>query len=443
MKTKNIVPLNDDNIFQNPILETGADPWMFQHQDQYYYCGSDNKSSIFVSSTGDPALIAEADRVLVWKAPKGKAYSHQTWAPELYFLDGRWYIYFAASNGRNSSHRLYVLEADLPFGPYRLKGQISPATDRWAIDGTIIDHDDGERYFVWSGWDGMTNVQQNLYISRMLNPWTLVSSKTLLTTRKIPKKRKAKPGSDSVPAHLLTVEVIAPEAGDYILEIAYRCTSPAMQQMEINGACHCGLHFVPTGPKNTQTHFEKIGLKEGINRLTFATGIGEVNLRGVKVKPQFADRMLLAFPEHSWERLGGPCYVVEGPAAIKRRGKLHIIYSASASWTDDYQLGRLTFMGGDILDWKNWKKHGPVFQKTDTVFGPGHASFISFRDQDWIVYHSAKFSGAAWKREVRMQPFSWSESNDPEFGRPVGGPVSKSLGTEHEYSSGLMGKVGA
>ncbi|RZA17395.1 MAG: hypothetical protein EOP10_22830 [Proteobacteria bacterium] len=419
MKNRDSLRLNDQNVFSNPILETGADPWMIQHQDQYYYCGSDNASSIFISSASDPTRIAECEPVLVWKAPEGEAYSHETWAPELFVLDGRWYIYFAASDGCNTTHRMFVLEADAPYGPYRLKGQISPATDTWAIDGTVIEHDDGERYFVWSGWDGTANIQQNLYIAKMLNPWTLVSTNKVLECKEV---------SDA--DFLLALDVRADETSDYVLEVSYETDSHSMQQLEINGERHIGLHFTATPHQNTQTHFEMIPLEKGLNRLTFKAGIGDVKVKGVTVKAQFADRMLLATPEHNWEKMGGPCYVTEGPAALKRNGKLHIIYSASASWTDDYQLGRLTFLGGNILDMKNWKKSGPVFQKTETMFGPGHASFIQFGEQDWIVYHTAKYSGGGWNREVRMQPFTWNENNEPEFGRPMAGPFAKSLEIE-------------
>jgi GH43 family beta-xylosidase len=420
MKHNDGLSRNDlKNVFSNPILETGADPWMIQHGDHYYYCGSDNASSIFISVARDPTRIGEAEPILVWKAPEGQPYSHQTWAPELFFLDDRWYIYFAASDGCNTTHRMFVLEAEQACGPYRFKGQISPPTDTWAIDGTVIEHDDGERYFVWSGWDGAANIQQNLYIAKMLNPWTLACSGERLTAQRVP---------DS--ASLLTFDVSAEQKGDYVLEIAYEASSHAMLQLEINDSHHISLHFAVTGPHNVQTHFEKIQLNAGSNQLRFKSGIGDVSIKDVICKSPLADRRLLSTPEFAWEKMGGPCYVTEGPAALKRNGKLHIIYSASASWTDDYQLGRLTFMGGDILDSKNWKKHGPVFQKTETVFGPGHASFIEFEGQDWIVYHSAKYSGAGWNREVRMQPFSWSESDEPEFGRPATGVFAKSLDFE-------------
>lgn len=411
MTTIQLVSSESDS-FQNPILETGADPWMVEHEGLYYYCFSDNKTSIYVTVASSPLDLARAEEVLVWRAKSGQPYSHQTWAPELYHLDGRWYIYFAASNGRNSTHRLYVLEADQPQGPYRFKGQISPATDRWAIDGTIIEHDDGERYFVWSGWDGRTNIQQNLYISRMLNPWTLASgTKAVLRSRRLRSKANA--------PHHLEVAVHAEEQGRYVLEIGYSCTANAMHQLAINDEMHIGIHYHTTAANNWQTHFETIELKKGRNILSFAPGIGCVEVREIRVKVRASDRVLISAPEHAWEKLGGPPFVNEGPSAIKRNGRLHVVYSASGSWTDDYQMGLLTFMGGDILDKKNWrKKPSPVFAKTAEVFGPGHASFIRFKEMDWIVYHSAKFSGAGWAREVRMQPFHWTQDDQPQFGVP-------------------------
>ena len=37
-------------------------------------------------------------------------------------------------------------------------------------------------YFVWSGWPGFTDGQQNLYIAEMRNPWTLRTDRVLLSS---------------------------------------------------------------------------------------------------------------------------------------------------------------------------------------------------------------------------------------------------------------------
>jgi GH43 family beta-xylosidase len=62
-----------------------------------------------------------------------------------------------------------------------LTGQLTPTTDRWAIDGTVMTLS-GQDYFVWSGWPGFTDGQQNLYIARMSNPWTISGDRALIST---------------------------------------------------------------------------------------------------------------------------------------------------------------------------------------------------------------------------------------------------------------------
>jgi GH43 family beta-xylosidase len=66
-------------------------------------------------------------------------------------------------------------------GPYIEKGKIADAeNDIWAIDGTMLEHDQ-RRYFVWSGWPtAEAGFPQNLYLAEMENPWTLKSPRVLL-----------------------------------------------------------------------------------------------------------------------------------------------------------------------------------------------------------------------------------------------------------------------
>ncbi|MBT3361824.1 MAG: family 43 glycosylhydrolase, partial [Rhodospirillales bacterium] len=138
-------------------------------------------------------------------------YSKEVWAPELHYLDadaklqccaalnartavnggvdiktvdGRWYIYVAASDGENRNHRSIVLEAktDDPTGPFRFKSELYTGDsietgehNRWAIDATPLLHN-GELYGIWSGWETDQD-EQFLYIARMDNPWTISSNR--------------------------------------------------------------------------------------------------------------------------------------------------------------------------------------------------------------------------------------------------------------------------
>ncbi|RPD45330.1 glycosyl hydrolase family 43 [Hymenobacter sediminis] len=132
-----------------------------------------------------------------------------------------------------------------------------------------------------------------------------------------------------------------------------------------------------------------------------------------------SDRVCISRPEHPWEKQGYP-YVNEGPQALVRNGRIFIIYSASGSWTDDYCLGQLTYLGGDALNPASWRKEPqPVFSKTDTIFGPGHASFVQIKGQDYIIYHAARSSQAGWARQIRAKPFTWHEDGSPDFGEPL------------------------
>lgn len=162
--------------FENP-LGPGADPFVTQWQGLYFETRSDG-NSVWINRASSLQEIHEnssgSDTILAWSAPAGTNYSEQDWAPELHQVGGKWYIYVAASDGNNATHRMQVLVRDDPdpFGAYVYVGEISAATDRWAIDGTVLQWQN-TYYFIWSGWPGSTDGQQNLYIAEMRNAWTL------------------------------------------------------------------------------------------------------------------------------------------------------------------------------------------------------------------------------------------------------------------------------
>ena len=308
--------------FANPIVPArgiggSADPSVVWHDGYYYYCRSLDDRSIGVARAVRLQDIGRAPMTTIWTAPAGTAYSQQVWAPELQFIGGRWYVYFAASDGDNAHHRMFVLEsqgAD-PQAGYAFKGKIAAATDRWAIDGLSFERD-GKLYFVWSGWRGAADgFPQVTYIAPLANPWTI----------------------------------------------------------------------------------------EG-------------------------ERHEIAAPSLPWEQSGAP--LMEGHAVLQRGGRLFVVYSTSASWSDDYKLGLLEYTGGDILAAASWKKNPtPVFSKLvhGGAEGPGHNAFVKSPDgsEDWIVYHAIDTAGGGWaQRSVRAQRFGWGADGLPSFGLPVASGVA-------------------
>lgn len=174
----------ESESFTNPIAP-GADPWVVWHDGHYHWCASENDLGIALYRSEQ--LTERGAKTIVWRAPETGPHSREVWAPELHRVDGHWYIYVAASNGDNRTHRMIVLEAltDDPTEGFRYKSELytgdrieTGAENRWAIDGTILEHG-GSRYFLWSGWADERD-HQWLYIARMANAWTLATNRVRL-----------------------------------------------------------------------------------------------------------------------------------------------------------------------------------------------------------------------------------------------------------------------
>jgi len=169
--------------FTNPLLPTGADPWSIYHNGYYYYTHTTGRN-ITLWKTRSLSELGTAPSQVVWTPPATGPNSHGIWAPELHFLANKWYLYYSADAGTNQTHRLWVLENPSPDplqGTWTDKGQLTDATNKWAIDGSVFENN-GQLYAVWSGWEGDVNGRQNIYLARLENPWTIVGERVKLST---------------------------------------------------------------------------------------------------------------------------------------------------------------------------------------------------------------------------------------------------------------------
>lgn len=129
---------------------------------------------------------------------------------------------------------------------------------------------------------------------------------------------------------------------------------------------------------------EKVGVGRQISNLYIARMETPNKLKTVQV--------LLTTPDYDWERVG--FWVNEGPAVIKRNGKIFLTYSASETGAP-YCMGMLTAdEDADLLDPLSWKKERyPVLASDPSikVYGPGHNSFtVDEEGNDILVYHARK-----------------------------------------------------
>jgi GH43 family beta-xylosidase len=176
-------PVVNDSTFTNPILSSGPDPWVIQMDTNYYYTNTfGNRVAIY--KTGRMSQLNKASPVTVWSPPATGPYSKEIWAPEIHFLQNKWYMYFAADDGNNANHRIYVLEndgADPQSSNWVLKGKVNDPSDKWAIDASVFDYN-AQSYLIWSGWEGDVDGRQDIYIGKLSNPWTITGNRVMIST---------------------------------------------------------------------------------------------------------------------------------------------------------------------------------------------------------------------------------------------------------------------
>lgn len=174
---------SQEQTFTNPLLPSGADPFSF-YKDGYYYYTHTLGNRLAIWKTKTIADLKNAEQKTIYTPPEGTMWSKELWAPEIHFINNKWYVYYAADDGKNDNHRMYVLENASPDpvkGEWEWKGKIAdPAADKWAIDGNVFTYAK-QLYMIWSGWEGDVNNQQNIYIAKMKNPWTIDGNRVCIS----------------------------------------------------------------------------------------------------------------------------------------------------------------------------------------------------------------------------------------------------------------------
>ncbi len=306
-------------LYNKPWILQRADPYVYRHTDGSYYFTASVPAydGIILRKADTLAGLVDAPEVEIWHKHESGIMSCHIWAPELYYIDGAWYIYYAGGDKDAVWEiRPYVLEckdADPMTGTWTEKGKMGRADDddfsfeAFSLDGTVFENR-GKWYYIWAEKVGVGKQISNLYIAEMETPYKLKTVQVLLTT-----------------------------------------------------------------------------------------------------------------PDYDWERVG--FWVNEGPAVLKRNGKIFMTYSASETGVD-YCMGMLTAdEDSDLLDPLSWKKERyPVLQSDASleVYGPGHNSFtVDEEGNDIMVYHArteVEIVGNPLynpNRHAMLMKFGW------EKGRPI------------------------
>nr|WP_276046621.1 MULTISPECIES: glycoside hydrolase family 43 protein [unclassified Sphingomonas] len=175
--------------FHNPLLPSGADPWIVRDGDVYYHMHTTGRG-LEIWKTRDVTDLAHAEHRVVWRPSQPAANGVSIWAPELHHINGRWYIYYtAAETGHDDdAHRgIFVLEnaaTDPTTGDWIDRGRL--ATARPGIDGTTFAYG-GKRYFVYSPYVG---ADSDIAIVAMRDPVTLSGPETIIARPDQPWERQ-------------------------------------------------------------------------------------------------------------------------------------------------------------------------------------------------------------------------------------------------------------
>ena len=84
--------------YNSPFIEQRADPYVYRHTDGTYYFTASVPAydKIILRKSDTLEGLKDAEETEIWHKHESGEMSKHIWAPELHFLDGKFYIYFAA-----------------------------------------------------------------------------------------------------------------------------------------------------------------------------------------------------------------------------------------------------------------------------------------------------------------------------------------------------------
>ena len=179
--------------YNQPLIEQRADPYIYRHTDgSYYFTASvPEYDRIVLRRAATIHGLKDAKEVTVWVKHESGEQSIHIWAPEIHYLDGGWYIYYAAGDRDDIWQiRPYVLHCtgdDPVQDPWEEMGMMQAADGddfsfhAFSLDATVFENK-GEHYYIWAEKTGVGKQVSNLYIAKMEAPNKLATVQVLLTT---------------------------------------------------------------------------------------------------------------------------------------------------------------------------------------------------------------------------------------------------------------------
>ncbi|KAG7291253.1 hypothetical protein NEMBOFW57_001265 [Staphylotrichum longicolle] len=164
--------------YTNTLIQQRADPHVSKHTDGWYYFTATvpEFDRIILRRAQTIQALQDAPETTIWRRKASGVGSGQVWAPELHFIDNKWYIYVALGVANQWRIRAFVLEgtgANPLTASWTEKGIIKTNWDTFSLDASTFVVN-GTRYLVWAQQDpAHSDENSGLMLAPLINPWTI------------------------------------------------------------------------------------------------------------------------------------------------------------------------------------------------------------------------------------------------------------------------------
>lgn len=184
--------------FEFPVAFNRADPCVGKWNGKYYFIATndaDKEHTLYIREADTLPELVNAEEILLLDSTTYEGIGGLLWAPEFHEVDGKWYIFHAATPGEffwEESHVMALREGGNPAcredwsAPMRVVkadgSDICEAGKEITLDMTVFDWE-GEYYAIWSQRQFLPkDLGAWLYIAKInpKEPWKLASEPVVL-----------------------------------------------------------------------------------------------------------------------------------------------------------------------------------------------------------------------------------------------------------------------
>lgn len=184
--------------FEFPVAFNRADPCVGKWNGKYYFIATndaDGNHTLYIRESDTLTGLVDAEEILLLDSTTFEGIGGLLWAPEFHEIDGRWYIFHAATPGEffwEESHVMALREGGNPVNradwsaPKRVVkadgSNICEEGKEITLDMTVFDWE-GEYYAIWSQRQFLPkDLGAWLYIAKInpKEPWKLASEPVVL-----------------------------------------------------------------------------------------------------------------------------------------------------------------------------------------------------------------------------------------------------------------------